>query len=279
MNPTYPTPYADLNAVLEEMVKSMQTVLADNFLAACLQGSFALGDFDEHSDVDFIVALEEQLADDQVRALQGMHERIYSLPSPWAQHLEGSYFPKEILRRHSGHGEKLWYLDHGARSLIQSDHCNTIVVRWTVREKGVGLAGPAPASLVDPIAVKSLRRDILATLRGWGQEILDDPEIINNRFYQGFAVLSYCRMLHDLHSGRAGSKLAGAEWAAEWLAHSDMKTLDPSWAGLIERAWDCRPDPASSVRQAADPDDLEETLAFIRMVIAAANQYAAVNDI
>ena len=253
------------------MVNSIQGILEGNFLAACLQGSFAVGDFDKHSDVDFIIVMEEELSEDQVRALQVMHERIYDIDCPWAQHLEGSYFPKAILRRHSPLGQKLWYLDHGARSLIQSDHCNTIVVRWTVRENGVGLAGPSPASLVDPVPVKLLRRDILATLRDWGQEILDDPKMISNRFYQGFAVLSYCRMLHDLHSGRAGSKLAGAEWA--------KATLDLAWVGLIDRAWDCRPDPAFSVRQPADPDDLRKTLAFIQTVIEAANRFAAANDI
>src|SRR6185436_4859189 len=51
-------------------------------------------DFDRHSDVDFIVAIEDELSDAQVHALQAMHERIYNLDCAWAQHLEGSYFPK-----------------------------------------------------------------------------------------------------------------------------------------------------------------------------------------
>lgn len=37
------TPYPDLNIVLEEFVSSVQTILADNFVAAYLQGSFAIG--------------------------------------------------------------------------------------------------------------------------------------------------------------------------------------------------------------------------------------------
>ncbi len=44
-----PTPYPELNAVLQELVQSVQAVLRDNFVAACLQGSFAVGDFDRHS--------------------------------------------------------------------------------------------------------------------------------------------------------------------------------------------------------------------------------------
>jgi hypothetical protein len=194
-----PTPYPELNAVLQELVESVRAALGNRFVAACLQGSFAVGDFDRHSDVDFIVAIEDELSDAQVRALQAKHERIYDLDCPWAQHLEGSYFPTRILKDYSQRGKPLWYLDHGSRSLVRSDHCNTVVVRWVVREHGVALAGPRPKTLVDPIPVEALRQEIVDTIRDWGQEILAETERFNNRFYQTFIVLSYCRMLHDIY--------------------------------------------------------------------------------
>jgi hypothetical protein len=267
---TYPTPYPDLNAILRELVESVQALLSSNFVAACLQGSFAVGDFDRHSDVDFVIAIEEELSDDQVQALQTLHERIYSLDCAWAQHLEGSYFPKDVLRRHSQRGKPLWYLDNGSRSLVQSEHDNTVVVRWVVREHGSALAGPDPATLVDPIPVGTLRQEILERMHGWGQQILAEPERINNRFYQSFAVLHYCRTLHDLHTGFVGSKRAGAEWA--------KATLDPAWAGLIDRAWGGRPNPALSVRQPADPKELKSTLEFIQYILQASTQYATALD-
>jgi len=256
-----PTPYPELNAVLRELAASVQAILGDTFVAACLQGSFAVGDFDLHSDVDFIIVVAHELSDVQVQALQAMHERIYRLDCEWAQHLEGSYFPKEVLRRSDQRGTPLWYLDHGSRSLVRSDHCNTVVVRWTVREHGIALAGPSPATLVDPIPVETLRQEIRATIRHWGQQILDEPEPYNNRFYQTFIVLSYCRMLHDLHTGSVGSKRAGAEWA--------KAILDAAWAGLIDRAWDGRPNPAVSVRQPADLADFRNTLEFVKYIINA----------
>jgi len=246
------------------MVARIQAILGDTFVAACLQGSFAVGNFDRDSDVDFIVAVEQELSTDQVQALQAMHQRIYNLDCEWAQHLEGSYFPKDILRHYAQQGTPLWYLDHGSQSLIQSDHCNTIVVRWVVREQGVALAGANPATLVDPIPVAMLRQEIMAAMTGWWQQIQADPAQINNRFYQTFAVLNYSRMLHDLHTGSTGSKRAGAEWA--------KATLAPAWAGLIDRAWAGRPNPAFSVRQPADPTDFQLTLAFIPYVISLATQ-------
>jgi len=264
-NKAFPTPYPQLNSVLRDLVDSVQAVLSTNFVGAYLQGSFAVGDFDLHSDVDFIIVIEEELSPEEVHALQAVHERIYSLDIPWAQHLEGSYFPKEVLRDYARQGELLWYLDHGSRSLIQSAHCNTVLVRWVVREQGVTLAGPAPALLVDPIPVEALREHIRATIHNWGQDILNHPDDYNNRFYQGYIVLSYCRMLHDLRRRLPGSKLAGAQWA--------KANLDPYWKGLIDRAWNGRPNPAVSVRQPADPKDFQETLKFVHYCRNKANTW------
>ncbi len=264
-----PTPYPDLNRVLQELTARVQMVLGDHCVGAYLQGSFAVGDFDLHSDVDFIIVMQDDLSDQEVQALQVMHARLYALDNPWAQHLEGSYFPRRVLQHPPQSKSRLWYLDHGSRSLIQSDHCNTLVVRWVVRERGVTLAGPAPVTLVAPIAVRALRQEILATIRDWGQEILTHPDRYNNRFYQTYIVLNYCRMLHDLHNGFPGSKAAGAAWA--------KANLDASWAGLIDRAWAGRPNPALSVRQPADPTDFQATLALVRAIINESTLYAKAN--
>jgi predicted nucleotidyltransferase len=259
-----PTPYPDLNEVLDELVRSQRSVLGASFVGTYLQGSFAVGDFDEHSDVDFIVALEDELSEAQVEALQAMHGRVFELECEWARHLEGSYFPRAVLRDCSRRGELLWYLDNGSRVMIRSDHCNTAVVRTTVREYGVSLSGPEPATLVDPVPVELLRREILSVLTDWGGKFLAEPEPYRNRFYQGFIVLSYCRMLHDLEAGSVSSKRKSAEWA--------KSMLDQSWTGLIDRAWLTRPDPAVSIRQPPDAEDFARTLEFVSYVMAEAER-------
>jgi hypothetical protein len=266
----FPTPYAELNQVLSDLVSRIQHILESNFIGAYLQGSFAVGDYDQHSDVDFIIVVENELSSIQVDALQIMHDQVYQLDSEWAKHLEGSYFPKEILQQHSKRGVNLWYLDHGARSLARSDHCNSILVRWVVREKGISLAGPPPKTLVDPMSKELLRAEIFETLTNWGHQILDDPAPFNNRFYQAFIVLSYCRMLHDLHRGYPGSKRDGAEWA--------KTILDPSWSDLIDGSWDGRPDPATKVRQPADTKDFERTLKFVEYVMNESKGYISKNN-
>lgn len=255
-----PTPYPELNLVLQAFVAGIQQPLADDLIGAYLQGSFAIGGFDEHSDVDFVVIIRDELTDLQVSCLQDTHARVFDLQSEWAKHLEGSYIPLDRFRGPPGKAPGLWYLDHGAHSLIRSCHCDTLVVRWTAREKGIVLVGPSPDTLIAPISPPALRNEIFNTIAAWGQEILQAPARFNNRFYQGFILLSYCRMLHDLHTGYPGSKAEGAEWA--------KATMDPSWAALIDRAWATRPDPARSVREPADAGDFAETLRFVELVVA-----------
>ena len=107
----------------------------------------------------------------------------------------------------------------------------------------------------------------METITGWGREILAKPEHFNNRFYQTFIVLSYCRTLHDLDTGMVGSKRAGAEWA--------KGALHASWTGLVGRAWDGRPNPAVSVRQPADAADFRSTLEFVEYAIQVSIKHAA----
>jgi len=99
----------------------------------------------------------------------------------------------------------------------------------------------------------------------YGQQILDDPAHWSNRFYQGFIVLSYCRMLHDLHTGRPGTKRQGAEWAKQHL--------DPAWRPLIDGAWATRPDPARQVREPADPQAYQSTLQLVAQVMDEARHF------
>lgn len=255
----HPTPYSELNEVLRGLVARMRALLEDKLVGVYLQGSFAVGGFDAHSDVDFLAVCDGGLSGEEVEGLQVLHGDVYDLDSEWARHLEGSYFPKSVLARPEGRGSQLWYLDNGSRSLVLSEHCNTVVVRWVLREHGVVLTGPAPEELVDPIPSGLLREEVEGTMRSWGAEILASPGRFKNRFYQGFIVLSYARMLRDLRAGRIGSKREGAEWAKD--------VLDASWKDLIDRAWDTRPDPARSVRELPDEVDFQRTLEFVKYVL------------
>jgi hypothetical protein len=258
-----PTGYDDLNAVLEDFLASVQEVLGEDLVGVYLQGSFALGDADEHSDVDFIVVTREQVEGDQLAKLQAMHGRLYELESAWAQHLEGSYFPVGLLRQVDPRRTPIQFLDNGARELVPDNHCNTAVVRWTLREHGVVLAGPETASLIEPVSAADLADDVRFAGDEWAEWLADHKP---GRRGQGVLVLTLSRMLQTLAEGRVPTKREAGEWA--------LRNLDPEWAPLVQHALDDRPDPWEKVREPADPAALEQTLALLDYVRNAARQTA-----
>lgn len=264
---THPTQFPELNQVLSALIHAIVGQLHEDVIGAYLQGSFAVGDSDEHSDCDFIFVIEEDLPESRASELERAYLSVRNLDAHWAAHLEGSFFPKDLLRDYRTAGQSIWYVDHGSRALMRSAHDNSAVVRWILREKGVALAGPPAVDLIEPIPVPALREEMYQVFRDWGMEILADPDRIGSRFYQTFVVLSYCRFLHNLHEGIVASKRAGAKWA--------KARLDPAWHDLIDRAWLGRPDPATSVRTPADPAELARTLAFVEEVLGRAEALAA----
>lgn len=250
-----PTSCPELNAVLRDLVLSARTTLAENFCGAYLQGSFAFGDADEHSDVDFLIVTNDKVSDAQLGQIQSMHTRIYAIQVPWAQHLEGSYVPRESLRHVDPSRSAYLFLDNSASELVWDDHCNTAVTRWILREHGIVLAGPDPKGLIDPVPAEQLRDEALVRVReyaDWAPEPTEAGPM--SRWKQPYLVLTFCRMLHTLENGRVVSKREAAEWA--------LTTLHPEWSGLIQRALDERADPWIRVHQAADSELVDRTLAF-----------------
>jgi Domain of unknown function (DUF4111)/Nucleotidyltransferase domain len=254
-----PTPYPELNAVLTELLQSTQAILNENFIGLYLNGSFALGGFDPDSDADFIVVTDADATAAQESALQAMHGKIYDLPTSWAQHLEGSYITRNLLKCPDPTHTLLLYLDNSARELVRSDHCNTLVVRWTMREYGIALAGPDPKTLIPPVVPDELRFEAAQIMHKWQREINAEPAMLQNRWLQAYAVVTFCRMLYTIQNGTVASKPAAVGWA--------QGASDSRWAGLIERAWADRPNPSLKSKQHADPDDAHSTLEFIRYAI------------
>jgi predicted nucleotidyltransferase len=253
----HPTAYPEVNTMLQELLESVRNVLGSHFIGIYLDGSLTSGDFDEDSDIDFVVVMDEDISGDLFLALQAMHERLATINSPFAVQLEGSYISQQGVRcfdpDHALHpniergtGERLKMIYHDDWWIIH---------RHILRERGITLVGPAPDTLIDPVSPNDLRRAMLSILNGWAMRILNNPNLINSRGYQSYVVLSLCRILYTLQFGDVVSKPFAARWAKE--------TLNGPWVSLIDRAWIGRHHP----QLAAEPDDINGTLDFIRFTL------------
>lgn len=254
-----PTPIDQLNQLLTAFVDQLKIILQDKFLACYLQGSFAVGDWDDDSDVDFLVVIQNDLSDDDVRQLNKMHLDLFNSFLPWSQHLEGSYFPTDLLKTQDINHMPIWYLDNMSTALERSTHDNELVVRWVTREHGITLYGDNPQTYIDLIDISAMKAEIKKTMHTWGQEILTGEYEIKSLWAQPFVVISYCRMLQSLKTGTIQSKLAGVKWGQANLADK--------WHDLIQIGWDNRPNPSEKAWQPAPEQAIQDTHDFIRYAL------------
>lgn len=245
------TPYADVNEFVGALWQQQRRLLGDNLVGGYLGGSLALGDFDPAaSDLDLLVVTAHALGAPALQQLHDLHERIAASGDRWASRLEVSYIPQASVRRydpgdchHPSIGET-WPFGvclHDEAWVIQ---------RWIIRNHGVTVQGPPPATLIDPVSEQDLRAAVLSLLREDWSARLDNPEWFRPRHLQAYGVLTMCRCQYTIVTGAVASKPVAAAWAKQAL---------PQWAHLIDQALGWRYD--------TDPGDVTETMAFIRAIV------------
>jgi hypothetical protein len=236
-------------------------ILGAEFVGMYLYGSLSGGDFDpESSDVDFLVVTEHELPEEMVVALGAMHARIRASGMAWANRLEGSYIPRAAIRRYDPLNNRHPTLGADWEYGIGEHNETWVIESVIVRERGVTLAGPPPATLIDPVSPDDLRATVCTILTDFWlrQTVGSPPEWLRPRHYQAFAILTMCRALYTLEHGTVPSKPVAAQWARE--------TLPPPWPALIARALHWRSDHT--------PDDMAEMLSMIRYTVARATRDA-----
>lgn len=66
-----PTAFPELNELLQQLTQCVQRILGENFAGAYLQGSFAVGDADMHSDCDFLIPVHRPITRPLCRSSAG----------------------------------------------------------------------------------------------------------------------------------------------------------------------------------------------------------------
>jgi Nucleotidyltransferase domain. len=246
-----PTVFPELNELLGDVVARVESILGDNFVGAYLTGSFALGGADLHSDCDLLVVTEDRVSAAQERAIRELHDEIPTRSGHWTHDLEGSYAPRTELETLAALDKRWLYVDRGWREMQWSTHCNTEDVRWTLRERGITLAGPDPRELVREVSADMLRSRMRQTIESFLPDLFSWITF-EVAWAQRYAV-TMCRMLYTLDTGEVASKPASLEWAKH--------ALSPVWRDLIQQALEDRAlgwDPNDPPRTGS----VEATIAF-----------------
>lgn len=244
-------PSPEINALLQQFLVELRTILGEQFAGLYLHGSLAGGDFNPHrSDIDFLVASRGLLDKPTIASLAALHERLCAHGSHWAAELEGSYFPLAALRRYDPANACYPHVERQGALRVEQHQRDWILQLHVLREHGVALAGPAPDRLIDPISPDDLRCAAGDILQIWWLPQVEDTHRLQKSGYQTYAILTMCRILYTVAHGAVVSKAVAARWLQE---------QEPAWASLVEEAvqW----------RNGLSMEHLDETLALIRFTL------------
>jgi predicted nucleotidyltransferase len=260
--PTSPTPYADVNAVLGDLLARVRGALGDRFCGMYLFGSLVAGDFDpRRSDVDVLVVIDDVLPDDQFLALQAVHRDLAASDSPWAVEVEAYYLTRAALRHDDpSFGEHLKVNRGGG--VLEPLHRDSgwLIQGHLLREFGVALAGPDPRTLVDPVGPGDLCRTVAASAPEWLELLLADPDQLHHRGFHTYLILTLCRMLYTLARDAVASKQVAGRWA--------QGVLGERWSTLIGDALAWRKDLPGELGWVTADNDVDATLELIRYTLA-----------
>ncbi|MCC6299723.1 MAG: DUF4111 domain-containing protein [Anaerolineales bacterium] len=245
-----PTPYPEVNEVLNLLLTHTKEVLQDQFVGMYLYGSLASGDFNpEISDIDFLIVTAGFLLQETINELESMHQRIWASGLKWASKLEGAYIPRSDIRRYDPGLSNCPVINEG-KFIMGGFGSDWVIQRHVIREFGVVLEGPDPKSLIDPVSPDDIRQAVMADLNEWWFPMLEDPSWLREHEsnYHGFVVITMCRALHALKHEAIVSKPDAVDWA--------RKELGSQWHPLIEKA--------VASQYGGKSGFLDETLEFIQ---------------
>jgi hypothetical protein len=222
------TAYPEVDATLAALLAGSRSMLGDALFGLYLFGSLTSGGFDpETSDIDFAAVTRTDIGA-ALQAELGMLSQRVQASSPWAAKLEGSFLPLHAFEDFNPAGTPFPTIGMGGRFGLDRKGIERALQRHLLREHGIALAGPAPASFIAPVDKTALQAETLDVLSGWWRTQHDDPVRLRRRGYQAYAVLTMCRMLYTMQTGAVASKPAAARWA--------RPRLPGRWHGLVDRA-------------------------------------------
>lgn len=242
-----------IDALLADLLCRLRSALGERLVGLYLYGSLVAGDFDgDISDLDLVAAMAAEMSDAEFRALEHMHRDFVAVHPAWEDRIDIVYVSTAALRAFGTQPCRIAVISPGEPFHQKEAEPGWLMNWYFVRQHGVTLSGPPPATIIRPIPAHEFLQTVREHVEGWSVWI----HRARMRKSQAYAVLTMCRALHALATGEQASKMQAARWAEQTL---------PQWSPLIQNAllW----------RQAWRDDGVDhdatfpETLRFVQFVI------------
>jgi hypothetical protein len=216
--------------LLSRLGVGLHRQLGEELLSLSVHGSWVAGDFKlGRSDLDLLAVLADDPDERTLTRLTALHAAMSAELPEWDNHVEVDYVSVaavESVLAGDGSEHSMVRISPGEPiHLVRADR--HYVLNWrSAREHDHRIVGRAPSEVLPPIPDDLVREVVIEHARQWPAWLdgASDPE------FQAYAVLTMCRALAFLSTGRQWSKHAAMGWAKEVL---------PEWRGLITWADAC----------------------------------------
>ena len=214
--------------MLTEWVEGLKRLLEKNIVGLYLSGSLAYGDFvPERSDIDLQAVVRNPLTQDELRSVEQLHREIERCCPQWADRVECSYVPLELMSELKPPAKPRPWWGFGTMYAEAPAGNEWIINHYFLSWRSIALEGPDFNKLIPPINIRDVRQASARDLfQEWVPKI-DDSAWLSNSHYQSYLVLNLCRILHTVIRGEPGSKKVAGGW---------VKARYPQWQNLIEDA-------------------------------------------
>lgn len=259
---------SEVSPLIDGLLAGVRDALGDNLLGFYLRGSLALGGFDQKtSDVDILVVTERAVSDAEFEALARLHRRIPPGDNGYGFLYEVSYIDQVSIRRFEP-GQRRHPSIASDLPFDRWEHrMNWVLERWTVREKGVVIAGPGPKTLIEPISPtdirEAVREELPERLTHWSDGSWPAEEM-THRGTQVFEIETVCRALQTIETAELLTKSAAVAWA--------LDTLPERWRPLVEWSLGYRGD------RTQDETKVAEVMSFLRWAALEVDARAAEHE-
>ena len=216
--------YKDVDQILQALLEGHKRIFSDKLLGYYAYGSLVWGDFDEHaSDIDTLCLIGSEVTAEELTLLRAMHEEIIRKYPEWENRIEVHYAPAEGLQRFRTAAFNMANITPGEPlHMITADE-EWIDEWYLVREYAVPLFGGDPKEVIPYISSEEFVKQI----KGYALGFRDRIKTCKDGYSQAYAILTVCRALYTVRTGKQTSKPAAAMWAMEFL---------PKYSGLLEDA-------------------------------------------
>jgi predicted nucleotidyltransferase len=242
--------------LLDLLAAELQVALAGNLMGIYVSGSIAAGEFHAGtSDIDLAAVTERPVSDTELNALSALRDRIPPRSDENPEY-EIDCVDRATLRRYEPGqrhvkvcwDEKVGWIPYRPASVFE---------RATLREHGIALLGPAPTTLIDPVAPEDLaeaaRGELSTRWRNWSSGRWPRSEIQTYLGAQGYEVETVCRALYTSGHGEMISKNDAITWGLAHLPERWYPLLE--WSRTVRKKWE------------ADGSRAEEVLGFLEWAV------------